>query len=49
MAKLTSIFYLVCLIGFVFSYIVYIKKAVPDIIALFADAASIPELLQANF
>jgi amino acid permease len=36
-AMLTSFFNLACLIGFTFSYIVYVKKAVPGIIESYID------------
>jgi len=39
----TSILNLVCLIGFTFSYIVYVKKAIPGIIEMYADKDTLPE------
>jgi len=35
MSLATSILNLVCLIGFTFSYVVYVKKAIPFIVELF--------------
>ena len=35
MALATSILNLVCLIGFTFTYVVYVKKAMPFIVELF--------------
>jgi amino acid permease len=45
-ARLTSFLNLICLIGFTFSYIVYIKKAVPTIIEMYTDNA--PYWIQNN-
>ena len=45
MARFTSFLNLTCLIGFTFSYIVYVKNAIPGIIELYTDEESIPEIL----
>lgn len=39
-ARLTSFMNLLCLIGFTFSYIVYVKKAIPTIIEMYVDKDS---------
>lgn len=36
-SRLTSILNLVCLVGFTFSYVVYVSKAIPQIIELYTD------------
>lgn len=46
-ARVTSFLNLICLMGFTFSYIVYVKKAVPCIVELYSnDIQSIPEWLR---
>jgi amino acid permease len=39
-SRLTSFLNLICLIGFTFSYIVYVKKAIPSIIEIYVDKES---------
>jgi len=36
-SRVTSFLNLICLIGFTFSYIVYVKKAIPTIIEMYVD------------
>jgi len=43
MSIATSILNVVCLIGFTFSYIVYVKNAIPGIIVMYVDRDSIPD------
>ena len=45
MSLATSILNLVCLIGFTFSYVVYVKKAIPFIIELFVKDKNILKYL----
>lgn len=52
MAKTTSILYIICLIGFTFSYIVYVKAAIPQIIEMYAmkngNLESVPHMIGDN-
>lgn len=49
-ARFTSILNLLCLIGFTFSYIVYVKKAIPTIIEIYIDPkdTSVPDWMLNN-
>jgi len=42
----TSMLNLVCLIGFTFSYIVYVKKAIPSIIQMYVDEDKLPTFIR---
>ena len=42
----TSVLNLGCLMGFTFSYIVYVKKAIPSIIQMYVDEDKIPVILR---
>lgn len=48
MAKLTSILNLCCLLGFTFSYIVYVKKAIPAIIEMKVGEDKVPDILSSS-
>ena len=47
-ARFTSFLNLMCLIGFTFSYIVYVKKAIPTIIEMFVDKEDAPSWILNN-
>ena len=45
---ITSFLNLLCLMGFIMSYIVYIKQMLPEILALFWDKDSLPDFIESD-
>lgn len=48
MSRVTSFLNLLCLIGFTFSYIVYVKKAIPTIIEMYVDKSKLPDIISSS-